>query len=350
MKIKRLVVMMVVLLMVMAGVVGCTSSPETDQDSESKPSQEVETEENQGSEQVEESASAEKLTIALSLKTITNDPFQKSLADAVEQSVEEAGHNFELVLAGDETAIATQVKQLEDLVSKKVDGIILNPMDSNACIPVLKSAKEAGIPVVLVDSTIADGNDDLYITYIGTDNYNAGKVGGEVLAEALGGKGNVLVVRGADGSYAGDQRVDGFKAGAEAGGLVVVGEQCSDWKNDKAMQVMENMLQGNSDVQGAFSASDTILDGILQAMKNNDRMSIKVMSVDGTVKAIELIETGEIMGTMAQFPTEMGSKAVETILGIIDGSLDVSTVEKFTDSGTMAYTIDNLDEAKELAF
>ena len=156
-----------------------------------------------------------KYTIAFSLKTTTNDDFQKAIADSVESHVKAAGHNFMLVTAGEQTAVSTQVNQIEDLINRKVDGLVVNPMDANAVVPALTKAKEAGIPVVLVDCAIADGNEDLSVTYTGTDNYNTGKVAGETLAAALGGEGNVLIVRGANGNAAGEDRVAGFKAGLE---------------------------------------------------------------------------------------------------------------------------------------
>ncbi|WP_066686362.1 sugar ABC transporter substrate-binding protein [Christensenella intestinihominis] len=289
-------------------------------------------------------------TIAFSLKTITNDDFQKAIADSIQKAVEDSGNTFELVTAGDQTNVANQVKQIEDLIAKKVDALIVSPMDANAVIPALEKAKAAGIPVVLVDQTIEDGHEDLYVTYIGTDNTNAGKEAGKKVAEWLGNKGNVLIVRGANGSSAGDQRVDGFKQGLEGTDIVVAGEQAGDWKNDKAMQVTENMLQANSDVQAIFTASDGMLDGILQALQNAGKTDVKIMSVDGSKKAVEMIEAGDVTGTMAQFPQIMGGKAVETLLGVIDGSIDPDSVEKYIDSGTAAYTQDNLDEAKESAF
>ncbi len=291
-----------------------------------------------------------KKTIAFSLKTITNDDFQKAIADSIQKAVEDSGNTFELVTAGDQTNVANQVKQIEDLIAKKVDALIVSPMDANAVIPALEKAKAAGIPVVLVDQTIEAGHEDLYVTYIGTDNTNAGKEAGKKVAEWLGGKGNVLVVRGANGSSAGDQRVDGFKQGLESTGLVVAGEQAGDWKNDKAMQVTENMLQANSDVQAIFTASDGMLDGILQALQNAGKTDVKIMSVDGSKKAVDMIEAGDVSGTMAQFPQIMGGKAVETLLGVLDGSIEASSVEKYIDSGTEAYTNENLDKAKEMAF
>ncbi len=280
--------------------------------------------------------------IAFSLKTITNDAFQKAIADSVEAAAKAAGAKFTLVTAGQQTAVSTQVSQVEDLIAKGVAGIVLSPMDSKAVIPVLKKAKEAGIPVVLVDQTIEPGNEDLYISYIGTDNFNAGRVAGETLAKLLNNKGNVLIVRGANGSSAGDQRVDGFKAGIAGTSIKVVGEQPGNWANDKAMQVTENMLQANSDIQGLFTASDVMLNGILTALDNAGKTSVKILSVDGSDDVKEMIKDGEVYGSMAQFPDVMGSKSIELLMGAINGDLDMNSVPKYIDSGTTVITASSL--------
>ena len=288
--------------------------------------------------------------IAFSLKTITNDDFQRAIADSIKGAVEASGNKFSLVMAGEQTAVAAQVNQLEDLIAKKVSGIILSPMDSRAVIPALRKAKAAGIPVVLVDQTIEPGNEDLYVTYIGTDNFNAGKVGGQTLAKALGNTGNILIVRGANGSSAGDDRVNGFKEGIKGSNLKIVGEQPGNWTNSVAMQVTENMLQANPKVDGVFTASDVMLDGILNALEGAGRKNVKIMAVDGSKAAVELIETGEVFGTMAQFPGRMGPKAVEIILGVLNGSVNPASVEKYIDSGTACYTKENLADAKKEMF
>ncbi len=303
---------------------------------------------------VKESSAADsaggKGTIALSLKTITNDDFQKALADAVKAKVEAAGYTFLLVTAGEQTAVSTQVNQVEDLIAKKVTGIILNPMDGNAVVPVLGKARDAGIPVVIVDSPVAKGHEDLYITFVGTDNLNAGTQAGKQMVQALGNKGKVLIVRGANGSVAGDNRVDGFKKGLEGSGVNIAGEQPGDWTNSVAMQVTENMLQANKDVQGLFTASDVMLEGILEALSDANRKGIAIISVDGSHKAVDLLAAGEIRGTMAQFPQKIGSLAVENLVSVIEKKSDANSIPKIIDSGTMMYSKDNLDEARKQMF
>jgi|SRR5580698_717440 ribose transport system substrate-binding protein len=289
-------------------------------------------------------------TIAFSLKTVTNDDFQKAIATSIQEAVEKSGNKFLLVTAGEETGVSTQVNQLEDLIAKKVDAIVVSPMDAKSVVPVLKKAQAAQIPVIVVDSSVEKGNEGLYISYVGTDNFNAGKVAGQRMVKELGGAGNVLIVRGANGSLAGDQRVDGFKAGVQGSGLKIVGEQPGNWTNSVAMQVTENMLQANKKIDGLFSASDVMLDGVLQAIGDADRSGVKILSVDGSKKAVDLVEQGAIVGTMAQFPVKMGSIAVEDLLEVLDGKKAADAFPKVIDSGTMVYDKTNLSEARKWAF
>jgi ribose transport system substrate-binding protein len=170
------------------------------------------------------------------------------------------------------------------------------------------------------------------------------------MVKELGGAGNVLIVRGANGSLAGDQRVDGFKAGVQGSGLKIVGEQPGNWTNSVAMQVTENMLQANKKIDGLFSASDVMLDGVLQAIGDADRSGVKILSVDGSKKAVDLVEQGAIVGTMAQFPVKMGSIAVEDLLEVLDGKKAADAFPKVIDSGTMVYDKTNLSEARKWAF
>lgn len=340
---KKLLAGLLISSMVLAAT-GCSSKT-----SEPAPTAEAKTEAPAGSEAAKaEEAGTEAKTggkqyeIAFSLKTVTNDAFQSGIADAIKSNVEAAGHKFTLVTAGDETAVSTQVTQIEDLIAKGVSAIIVNPMDANAVVPALQKAKDAGIPVVLVDSTIAEGNEELYITYVGTDNYNAAKIGAEKLTEKLGNTGKVIVVRGANGNSVGDARVEGFKAGL-GDGIEIVGEQPGDWSNDVAKQVTENMLQANPEVNGLFTASDVMLDGILQAMDDAKREGIQIMSFDGSDDGKSLIEEGLVLGTMAQFPDEMGKIAVDTLVGVLDGTTDPASVEKYIDSGTECITAENLN-------
>lgn len=283
------------------------------------------------------SASAAGKTIGYSTKTITNDAFQLSLYNAVKDAVEANGDTFVGVLAESQTAVATQVNQIEDLINQNVDGLVLNPMDSNACIQVLEKAKAAGIPAVLVDQGVEAGHEDLYVTFISTDNFTGGKSAGERMAEILG-TGNVIIVRGANGSQAGDDRADGFKAGIEGTGLTLINEQAGDWVVDKAMQVTENMIQANPDIQGIFCCSDNMLPGILQALTNNDIEGVTIISFDGSQAGIDMVNDGSVAGTVAQFPDKIGAWGVEYLMKAIEGE---TGFDSFIDAGTQIIDASN---------
>ena len=297
-------------------------------------------------------ASAEGHTIGFSLKTITNDDFQLAVYTSIKNAVEASGNTFVDAIAESQTGVAVQVTQIEDLINSGVDGLIVSPMDANACVTVLEKAKEAGIPVVLIDSKIAEGHDDLYITYISTDNFAAAKKAGEFMAEQLGGEGKVIIVRGANGSNAGDDRANGFKAGIEGTGLELVNEQPGDWTVDVAMQATENMLQADPDIDGIFCCSDNMVPGILQALDNNDIdvADLCFVSFDGAKAGVDFIANGQLTGDMAQFPSVIGGTAVDVLVSVLNGEKTADDYEKFIDAGTTVYTADDLEGAYATCF
>jgi len=291
-----------------------------------------------------------KYTIGFSTKTITNNEFQRVMAEAAQKAVEDAGHEFVLTLSGGELEVSAQVNNIEDLINKGVDGIIVIPMDGQAVIPAIKKANEANIPVVIGDAAVAEGNEDLYVTYIGTDNYAVGQEAAKQMIDAVG-EGNVLLVRGASGSLSGEARATGFKDGLEGSKLVLAGEQNGDWQSDVAMQVTENMLTSVPDAKGLFLCSDGMLPGVLSAIDNAGKTGqITVISVDGNKTAVDEIKAGNCYGTVGQFPGKIGQLCVENVLGVLDGTIDPDSVEKFIDSGYIFMSKDNLEESYEYAF
>lgn len=293
-----------------------------------------------------------KYKIGFSVKTLTNEPFQAFISDGIKKKVEGLGHEFVLMTTGTAMDIAQQVTQIEDLINMGCDGIIINPIDSNAIVPVMEKAHEKGIQLIFVDTPPVEGLEDLYISYIGTDNFAAAKVAGEAMAKDLGGTGKVVIVRGADGNLVGNARADGFKAGLEGSNVEVVSEQTGNWTNDDAMQAMENMLQANPDIDGVWSCADVMLDGILQAINNNPNVdkNLAIYSFDGAIKGCDLVIAGKIKGTMAQYPAIMGEIAVNDLIEVLNGTKKAEDFPKFIDSGTNIINTSNVDEAMKTAF
>jgi len=290
-------------------------------------------------------------TIVFSTKTITNNEFQRVMAEEAQKAVEAAGYTFELILSGDELAVAKQVENIENVINKKVAGLIVAPMDGSAIIPALQKAKDAGIPVIIADAAVDEGNEELYATYIGSDNYKIGVEAAEQMIEKIG-EGEVVMVRGASGAMGGELRAKGFTEGLEGSSVTLVNEQSGDWQSDVAMQVTENMLTANPDAKGVFLCSDGMLSGVISACQNKGKSGddICIISVDGNLSALEAIEAGNCYGTVAQYPGLIGEKSGQIMAEICDGTTDPDSLDKFIDSGYLFMNPDNLEESRGVAY
>lgn len=290
-------------------------------------------------------------TIVFSTKTITNNEFQRVMAEEAQKVVEAAGYNFELILSGDELAVAKQVENIENAINKNVDGLIVAPMDGSAVIPALEKAKTAGIPVIIADAAIDEGNEDLYATYVGSDNYKIGQEAAKQMIDKIG-EGEVVMVRGASGAMGGELRAQGFTDGLEGSPVKLVNEQSGEWQSDVAMQVTENMLTANPDTKGIFLCSDGMLSGVISAYQNKGKTGddVCVISVDGNISALDAIEAGTCYGVVAQYPGVIGQKSAETLLSILSGETDPESLDKFIDSGYFFMNPDNIEESREIAY
>jgi ribose transport system substrate-binding protein len=289
--------------------------------------------------------------IGISVKTITNDPFQSAWVEAAQAKVKELGGEAQVLTAGGQTAVATQVSQINDLVAKHVTGLIVDPIDGAAVVPALTKAKDAGIHVVIVDSPVASGHEDLYETFISTDNVKAGTELATYLVDNIG-KANpkVAIVQGAPGSIAGDDRNTGFLAGLATKNVKPVASASGQWSNDQSLVATENILTANPDLDAILSASDVMVDGILQALAGAGKVGVKVLSIDGSKVGIQGVIGGKLMADNTQDPQAMGTLAAEKIIGLANGSIKPGSLEKFVDSGTTTVTTDNAAEALAKAF
>jgi len=289
--------------------------------------------------------------IGLSVKTITNDPFQAAWVDSATKTVESLGGTVQLLVAGGETAVASQASQLADLVAQQVDGIIISALDGAAVIPALQQAKDAGIPVILVDQPIQAGNEALYETLIATDNVKAGRDLATYLVTTMPDAAlKVAIIEGAPGSVAGDDRLKGFLEGLSSNGITPVASATGEWQNAKALAAMENILTANPDLQAVLSASDVMTDGIIQALAGAGKTDVKVLAIDGSKVGIQGVLDGKILADNTQDPMAMGSKAAEYIVGIATGTVAPGSLPKYIDSGTQTVTLENAQDAMAKAF
>jgi ribose transport system substrate-binding protein len=292
-----------------------------------------------------------KPVIGISVKTITNDPFQSAWVEAAQAKITDLGGTAEVLTAGGQTAVANQVSQINDLIAKQVDGLIINPIDGAAVVPALTAAKEAGIPVVIVDSPVASGNEDLYETFIATDNVKAGQDLATYLVQNIGvDSPKVAVIEGAPGSLAGDDRKKGFLAGLKTGGVEPVASASGEWSNDKSLIAMENILTAHPDLDAVLSASDVMVDGILQALASANKTNVKVLAIDGSKVGVQNVIDGKLLADNTQDPGAIGTLAATNIIGLAKGTIKSGSLDKYIDSGTTTVTSNNAAEALKKAF
>jgi ribose transport system substrate-binding protein len=249
--------------------------------------------------------------VGVSISTL-NNPFFVSLKDGIEKEAEEKGMKVTVVDAQDDTA--KQISGIEDLILQKVDVLLVNPTDSAAISSAVKDANDAGIPVITIDRSSDEGDIE---TFIASDNVAGGEMAAEYLVKELGEKAKVVELEGVSGASATRERGKGFHNIADKQ-LEVLTSQTAEFDRTKGLNVMENILQGNKDIQAVFAHNDEMALGAIEAIKAAGK-DIIVVGFDGNDDALKAVENGELKATIAQQPALIGEEAVNTAEKILKG-------------------------------
>jgi ribose transport system substrate-binding protein len=158
-------------------------------------------------------------------------------------------------------------------------------------------------------------------TFVGSDNYEGGKLAGDYLVKATGGKARVAILEGIPGHETGDSRLRGFRdAVKSAPGITIVASQPANWERDQGFNVFQNMLQAHADIDAVFACSDLMALGAIEAIRAAGRTgSIRVIGFDALEDAKKAIAAGTMEASVAQFPYEMGRVAVESAVKVVHG-------------------------------
>ncbi|MFB5284290.1 ribose ABC transporter substrate-binding protein RbsB [Peribacillus sp. Hz7] len=262
--------------------------------------------------------SMEDVTVGVSISTL-NNPFFVSLKEGIEAKAKEKGMKVSVVDAQDDTA--KQVSGIEDLILKKVDLLIINPTDSAAVSSAVQSANDAGIPVITVDRSADEGE---VVTFIASDNVAGGEQAAKYIVEQLGENAKVVELEGVSGASATRERGEGFHNIADKQ-LDVLSSQTAEFDRTKGLNVMENMLQGNKDIQGVFAHNDEMALGAIEAIKATGK-DILVVGFDGNEDALKAVEAGDLSATVAQQPALIGEEAIAAAEKILKGEKVEETI------------------------
>ncbi|CAH0125446.1 ribose ABC transporter substrate-binding protein RbsB [Peribacillus simplex] len=259
----------------------------------------------------EKKDSMKDVKVGVSISTL-NNPFFVSLKDGIEKEAKEKGMKVTVVDAQDDTA--KQISGIEDLILQKVDVLLVNPTDSAAISSAVQSANEAGIPVITIDRSSDEGDIE---TFIASDNVAGGEMAAEYLVKELGEKAKVVELEGVSGASATRERGKGFHNIADKQ-LDVLTSQTAEFDRTKGLNVMENILQGNKDIQAVFAHNDEMALGAIEAIKAAGK-DIIVVGFDGNDDALKAVENGELKATIAQQPELIGEEAVNAAEKILKG-------------------------------
>jgi ribose transport system substrate-binding protein len=245
------------------------------------------------------------LKIGVSFQELDN-PYFAVMKEALDDATRSIG--AELYVTDARHDVTKQINDVEDLVQKGVDILLINPTDSVGIESAVRSANKAGVVVVAVDAQ-ANGPID---SFVGSKNYDAGRLAGEALVKSLDGRGSVAIL---DGIPVVPilERVRGFKdAIAKHPGIKIVDTQNGKQERSTALSVTENMIQSHPDLNGLFSVNDGGALGALAAIDASGK-KIALVSVDGLAEVVAAVaKGGTVKATVAQFPRDQ----VRIALGI----------------------------------
>lgn len=252
-----------------------------------------------------------------------NNPFFVSVVDGAKAAAKEEGVDLDVQNANnsDQTALNATTTAL----TKKPDVLIIDPVGAESGGTMTEAANAAEVPAVAFDRAPASGD---LASFIGYDAVAAGKEAAKSLAESIGEKGKVVEIQGILGTNVAQDRSKGFNEGIAAyPDIEVVAKQAADFDRGKALDVMTNVLQGNSDIDGVYAANDEMALGVIAALKaRNLAGKVQVVGNDGIGDALKAIEDGTMYSTHAESPFVLGKQVVAISVQVAEGE----TVEKNT--------------------
>ena len=238
-----------------------------------------------------------------------------------------------------------QVSEVEGFVSRGVSGIVLAPLDETALMQPVAEAAQKKIPVLIFDSGLK-GND--YISFVATDNLKGGRLGGERLAQSIGGKGKVILLRYAEGHDSTGKREQGFlDAMKEHPGIEVVSSNQyggadveGAYKKAEALLSTYKKPDGSLGVDGIFTPNESVSFAMLRVLQDNGWAGkVKFVGFDASPNLITGLRNGGIDGLVVQDPVHMGYTAVKTMVAHLKGQ----PVEKWIDTGVHVATKENME-------
>jgi ribose transport system substrate-binding protein len=292
---------------------------------------------------------ADKYRIAVIPKGTTHIFWKSIHAGAVKAERELQALGVEVIWKGPlkEDDRESQIRVVEDFITRGVSAMVLAPLDDAALRRPVKDAVNNGIPVVIIDSGLKSED---YVSFVATDNYIGGRKGGEHLAKILGGKGKVIMLRYQEGSASTMNREQGFLDVLKEKYPeieVVSANQYGGATTESAYAASENLLaplrrpDGSLMIQGIFCPNESTAFAMLRALQDSGLAGkVKYVGFDSSERLVQGLAKGEIHGLVLQDPINMGYLGVKTVVAHLMGE----KVERRIDTGSVVATPENMNE------
>ncbi|KUI35019.1 substrate-binding domain-containing protein [Mycobacterium sp. GA-2829] len=208
-------------------------------------------------------------------------------------------NNIELVWNSANLDVSTQASQVDSMINQGVDAIIVVPVQADSLGPQVASAKEKGIPLVPVNAAL-DSPD--VAASVQPDDVAAGEQEMQMMADRLGGRGNIVVLQGPLGQSGEIDRTKGINnVLSRYPDIKILAMDTANWKRDEAVNKMKNWISGfGPQINGVVAENDDMGLGALQALKESGRNDVPIVGIDGIEDGLNAVKSGEFIGTSLQ--------------------------------------------------
>ena len=297
-------------------------------------------------------ASADTMKIGITQNNVGVDSYQTTYEKAFIAAAD-ANADIEAVVLDAGGDVARQIAQMEDLIQREVDAIIIWPTNGEAVIPAVRKAQKAGIPVVVTNSNIAEAGFDFIKSFSGPDNITQGARSAEIMCDkfkdmGIADEAQVVHITGQPGYTTAIERAKGFedRLPEVCPNVTIVDTQPGDWNREKSQQVMEAFLVKYDDIDGVYAGDDNMGVGALNAAKAAGRDGIIFVGATNFAVGYEAMAAGDYWGSIYQSPVDDAEAALQTAVDILSGK-DIPFLNYFD---TPKITQDNMGEFTKPVF
>lgn len=297
-------------------------------------------------------ASADTMKIGITQNNVGVDSYQTTYEKAFIAAAD-ANPDVDAVVLDAGGDVARQIAQIEDLIQQKVDAIIIWPTNGEAVIPAVRKAFNAGIPVIVTNSNIAEAGFPFVKSFSGPDNITQGSRSAEIMCDKFKAMGiektaKVVQISGQPGYTTAIERQKGFddRLPQVCPDVTVLETQPGDWNREKSQKVMEAFLVKYPEIDGVYAGDDNMGVGALNAAKAAGRDGIIFVGATNFAVGYEAMERGEYWGSIYQSPVDDAKAALKTAIDVLDGK-DVPFLNYFD---TPKITQDNMKDFTKPVF